>query len=136
MRIMNHNKRWPFLILVFVQGLHSIEEYIGELWVVFPPARILCGLISDDLVTGFLIINIGLFIFGLWCWLFPIRKNYSYARFLIWFWIGLELINGSGHLIWTFTQKEYTPGLLTAPLLFILAIYVLRKQRHFEKVAM
>ena len=50
-----------FLILVLVQGLHSLEEYIGKLWESFPPATILCGLVSENLLTGFLIINIGLF---------------------------------------------------------------------------
>lgn len=125
---MNQKTNWTFLILVLVQGLHSIEEYFGKLWESFPPARVLCGIVSDNLVTGFLIINIGLIVFGLWCWFFPIRKNYYYAQFLIWFWIILELINGIGHPIWTFLQKEYTPGMLTAPILLFLTIYLLRMQ--------
>ncbi|MBC8147866.1 MAG: HXXEE domain-containing protein [Bacteroidetes bacterium] len=130
---MNQKIKWIFLILVLVQGLHSIEEYVGKLWENFPPARVLCSLVSDNLVTGFLIINIGLFVFGLWCWLFPIRKNYFYAQFLIWFWIVLELINGIGHPIWTLMQKTYTPGMLTAPILLLLAIYLLRKQLRENK---
>ena len=125
---MNQKIKWPFLLLVLVQGLHSIEEYVGKLWGNFPPARVLCSLVSDNLVTGFLIINIGLFVFGLWCWLFPIRKNYFYAQFLVWFWIVLELINGIGHAIWTIVQKAYTPGILTAPILLVIAIILLRKQ--------
>ena len=125
---MNQKIKWTFLILVLVQGLHSIEEYVGKLWENFPPARVLCSLVSDNLVTGFLIINIGLFVFGLWCWLFPIRKNYFYAQFLVWFWIVLELINGIGHPIWTIVQKAYTPGILTAPILLVIAIILLRKQ--------
>ena len=125
---MNQKINWTFLILVLVQGLHSIEEYFGKLWESFPPARVLCSLVSDNLVTGFLIINIGLFVFGLWCWFFPIRENYYYTQFLIWFWIILELINGIGHPIWTFIQKEYTPGMITAPILLLLALYLLRKQ--------
>ena len=120
--------KWVFLVLVLVQGVHSIEEYVGELWENFPPARVLCGLVSDNLVTGFLIINIGLFVFGLWCWLFPIRKNYFYGQFLIWFWIVLELVNGIGHTIWTLMQKEYTPGILTSPILLVIAIILFRKQ--------
>tara|TARA_R110002096_G_C14464984_1_gene712614 strand:- start:533 stop:943 length:411 start_codon:yes stop_codon:yes gene_type:complete len=125
---MNQKIKETFLILVLVQGLHSIEEYVGKLWENFPPARVLCSLVSDNLVTGFLIINIGLFVFGLLCWLFPIRKNYFYAQFLVWFWIVLELINGIGHPIWTIVQKAYTPGILTAPFLFVIAIILLRKQ--------
>ncbi|GJM04573.1 MAG: hypothetical protein DHS20C09_05640 [marine bacterium B5-7] len=125
---MNQKIKWTFLILVLVQGLHSIEEYVGKLWENFPPARVLCSLVSDNLETGFLIINIGLFVFGLWCWLFPIRKNYFYAQFLVWFWIVLELINGIGHPIWTILQKAYTPGVLTAPILLVIAIILLHNQ--------
>ena len=113
-----------FLLLVLVQGLHSIEEYIGRLWEVFPPARILCGLVSENLETGFLIINIGLFVFGIWCWLFPVLRGYSYARGLLGFWITIELINGIGHPLWTFRQGAYAPGVATAPVLLFLTVYL------------
>ena len=115
-----------FLILVLVQGLHSIEEYIGQLWINFIPARILCGLISNDLETGFLVINIGLFIAGMLAWLIPIRNNYAIGIGFIWFWIILELINGIGHPIWTIMEGGYTPGVVTAPLLLGLAVYLLK----------
>lgn len=124
---MNKKISSTFLVLVLVQGLHSIEEYVGKLWETFPPARVLCSMVSDNLVTGFLIINIGLFVFGLWCWLFPLRKNYFYAQFLIWFWIVLELVNGIGHPIWTIMQKAYTPGMLTAPIILVISIILFRK---------
>lgn len=123
---MNQKIERTFLILVLVQGLHSAEEYVGEIWEKFPPARFLCGLVSDNLVTGFLVINIGLLVFGLWCWLFPIRNTYSYAPILVWFWIVLELINGIGHPIWTVMQKAYTPGIITAPILLVIAIVLFR----------
>ena len=123
---MNQKIERTFLILVLVQGLHSAEEYVGEIWEKFPPARFLCSLVSDNLVTGFLVINIGLLVFGLWCWLFPIRNTYSYAPILVWFWIVLELINGIGHPIWTVMQKAYTPGIITAPILLVIAIVLFR----------
>ena len=125
---MGHKTKRIFLVLVLVQGLHSIEEYIGKLWENFPPARILSSLVSENLETGFLIINIGLFIFGLWCWLFPIRRNYFYPQILIGFWIFIELINGIVHPIWTIMQKAYTPGVLTAPILLVIAIILLKEQ--------
>jgi len=65
LKIMNNKISSIFLVLVLVQGIHSIEEYVGKLWESFPPARVLCSMLSDNLVTGFLIINIGLFVFGL-----------------------------------------------------------------------
>lgn len=113
-----------FLILVLFQGLHSIEEYIGRLWSVFPPAKFLSGLVSPNLENGFLTINIGLFIFGLWCWLIPINRNYIFTRGLIWFWIFIEIINGAGHPVWALSEKAYVPGVATAPILLLIAIYL------------
>lgn len=117
----------PLLLLVLVQGAHSIEEYVGRLWEVFEPARLLSGLFSDDLVTGFLIVNIGLFVFGSITWLLFAFRKYAFTRVLIWIMIVIELINGIGHPVWTFTQGSYTPGMITAPILLVLAIYISRK---------
>jgi hypothetical protein len=129
---MNSKVRTAFLILVLIQGLHSVEEWYGKLWEVFPPARLLSSLVSENLETGFLLINIGLFIFGLWCWLFPIRRNYLYAPGLIWFWIVIEIINGIGHPLWALYERGYVPGLLTAPILLILVIYLSRQRLHSD----
>ena len=123
---MDSRNKIIFLILVLVQGLHSVEEYIGRLWEVFPPAKLIISLISENLEIGFLIINIGFFIFGIWCWLFPVLRNYNYARGLIWFWIVIEMINGIGHPFWALYEREYVPGVVTAPILLILSIYLLR----------
>ena len=60
---MDRKFKLGFLVLILVQGLHSIEEYIGKLWNVFPPATLLTSLISENLETGFLIANIGIFVF-------------------------------------------------------------------------
>ena len=121
---MNKRIQITFIILVLVQGLHSIEEYFGKLWEVFPPAKFLSSLVSKNLETGFLIINIVLFLFGIWCWLFPIHKNYVIASGLIGFWIVIEMINGIGHPIWALYEKAYVPGVATAPILLILTIYL------------
>ena len=123
---MNKRVRVTFLILVFIQGLHSVEEYMGRLWEVFPPARFLSSLVSENLETGFLILNVGLFFFGILCWLVAIRKNYSFAQGLVWFWIVLETINGIGHPAWALYKGAYVPGLATAPLLLIFALYLAR----------
>lgn len=127
---MDNRIRITFLLLVLIQGLHSVEEYFGKLWEVFPPARFLSSLVSENHETGFLIINIGLFIFGLWCWLFPIRRNYLFAPGVIWFWIVIEMINGIGHPVWALYERAYVPGLATAPILLILAIYLSRQLLH------
>jgi hypothetical protein len=113
-----------FLLLVIFQGLHSVEEYYGRLWEVFPPARFLCSLVSSNLRSGFLVINIGLFIFGLFCWVITTRQRIINFKGLIWFWVAIELINGIGHPVWSIIEKSYEPGLLTAPFLLLISIYI------------
>jgi hypothetical protein len=113
-----------FSALIFTQLAHSIEEYLGRLWESFPPARFLTGMISSDRELGFVVINSALVAFGLWCLLFPVRKAWPSAAGFIWFWIVLETINGVGHPVWTLRQGGYTPGVLTAPLLLVISLYL------------
>lgn len=126
---MNAKIKIAFLILVLIQGAHSVEEYFGKLWEVFQPAKFLSGLVSNNLETGFLIINIGLFIFGIWSWAIPVRKDYSIAGSIIWIFIVIEIINGIGHPIWAIYEMSYVPGVITAPILLVLAIYLFREIR-------
>ncbi|MFL5486955.1 MAG: HXXEE domain-containing protein [Gemmatimonadaceae bacterium] len=122
-----------FTALIFVQVAHSTEEYIGRLWESFPPARFLTGLVSSDRGLGFIILNIALVAFGLWCVLFPVRKEWPSAAGFISFWIVIEIINGIGHPAWTLRQGGYTPGVLTAPILLMIALYLafqVRKARR------
>ena len=116
--------RITFLFITIVQGLHSIEEYLGKLWDVYPPAAFVCSLVSSDLEKGFVIINVSLFIVLVLIWLATFSKNPSIKGFL-WFWAIMELINGMGHSIWAITQSSYTPGLLTAPILIFLAVLLI-----------
>jgi uncharacterized protein with HXXEE motif len=113
-----------FSALIFTQLAHSIEEYVGRLWESFPPARFLTGMISSDRELGFIVLNSALVAFGLWCLLFPVRKEWPSAAAFIWFWIVLETINGVGHPVWTLRQDGYTPGVLTAPLLLVISLYL------------
>ena len=101
-----------------------MEEYVGRLWESFPPARLVGAAFSDNLETGFLIANVALVSFGLWCWLGPIRRGWPSARPLAWAWVTLEAVNGTGHCLWAIRQGSYTPGVATAPLLLALAIYL------------
>ena len=117
--------RITFLLIALVQGIHSIEEYIGKLWEVYPPATYICGLVSKDLKNGFIIINISLFVVLMLTWLATFSKNFS-VKSLLWFWTILELINGAGHSVWAVRERSYVPGLITAPVLFILALIMLK----------
>jgi len=111
-----------FAALVLAQAAHSTEEYVRRLWETFPPARFVAGLISLNLARNFLLINICLVAFGIWCLFWPVRRDWPSAVPLAWGWAIVEFLNGSIHLLWTLTQGHYTPGVATAPLLVLLAL--------------
>ncbi len=118
-----------FLALVGTQAVHSVEEYLGRLYDVFPPARFASGLISENHEHGFVIANVALVTFGVWCFLWPVRKHWPAAVPLAWLWVAIELINGVGHPLWSLRQLRYTPGVATAPVLLFLAHYLARQLR-------
>jgi len=124
-----------FSAIVLAQAAHSVEEYLGQLWESFPPAQFLTGLISPDLRQGFLVINVSLVAFGVWCVLWPVRQQWNSAYGLAWLWVGIELVNGIGHPVWSLSQGGYTPGVLTAPLLLILALYMANQLRSQKRSA-
>jgi hypothetical protein len=123
-----------FGALVLAQAAHSIEEYAGRLWESFPPARLLTGAIASDRELGFLIINVALIAFGLWCLAWPLWRHWPSAVPLAAFWAVLEIINGAGHLLWSFGQGGYTPGVATAPVLLLLALYLWSQLRDVRAV--
>ena len=126
---MDNKTKITFLILVLLQGLHSVEEYVGKLWGVFPPAKYLTNLFSENNETGFLIANVGIFILGISCWLLLYSKFESSIRIVIWIFIVIEIINGIGHPVWSIYQKSYTPGVISAPFLLVTALYLARQLR-------
>jgi hypothetical protein len=113
-----------FGALVVAQTAHSFEEYVGRLWESFPPATLLTGLVSADREFAFILLNCTLVAFGFWCLLWPVRRDWRSATSVVWFWVILEMINGVGHPAWSLRQGGYTPGLFTAPVLFVLALYL------------
>lgn len=118
-----------FIWLVIAQAAHSVEEYVGRLWETFPPAQYLTGLVSADRETGFLTINVALVAFGVACIIWPVRQRWSIARGVMWFWVVIQTINGVGHPLWSVRQGAYTPGVLTAPVLLVLALLLARSLR-------
>jgi hypothetical protein len=68
--------RPSFGALIVVQAAHSIEEYVGRLYESFPPARFVSGVLSSNLERGFVMANVMLVAFGLWCWLWPVRRGW------------------------------------------------------------
>jgi Protein of unknown function with HXXEE motif len=121
---MDSRNRLAFLVLVLAQAAHSAEEYIFKLYDVFVPARFVSGLVSDDLPTGFAVVNIGLVAFGIWCYLARVRPAHISARQWVWPWVLVEGANGIGHPVIALARGQYFPGLLTAPLLLATSLYL------------
>ena len=124
-----------FGALVLAQAAHSIEEYFGHLWESFPPARFLTSLVSSNPERGFVLLNVALFSFGLWCFIWPVRRNWPVAISLAWFWVVIEVINGIGHPLWSLRQGGYTLDLATAPVLLLLAVYLAHQLRRATRDA-
>ena len=121
-----------FIALISAQALHSVEEYVGQLWAVFPPAAFVTGLVSEDRRFGFIILNILLLTYGLWCFFWPVRRRWPSMAGFVGFWVVIEVINGIVHPLWTLRQGGYTPGVITAPPLLVLAVCLLLQyaKRH------
>lgn len=120
---MSHSSvRTTFGLLIAAQAAHSIEEYLGRLWEVFPPAAFLTGLLSSNREAAFIGLNVGLVAVGLWCFLWPVSRGWSSAPRFIAIWTIIEIINGLGHPLWSLLQSRYTPGVATAPILLLLAL--------------
>ena len=121
----SHKASIAFLVLVIAQATHSVEEYLFRLYEVFPPARFVSGLISTDLRTGFIAFNVAFVTFGFWCYAIPVRKGMPAALLLMWFWVVVEILNGIGHPVISIIERSYIPGTATAPVLLIIALYLL-----------
>lgn len=119
-----------FGALVLAQAAHSTEETLGQLWASFPPARFVSGLVSTNLEHGFVFLNICIVTFGVWCWFWPVRRQWRIATPIIWLWTVVETINGVVHPSWSILQRGYTPGVITAPILLVLALYLAAVQRR------
>jgi hypothetical protein len=122
-----------FALLVVTQAAHSVEEYVGRLWETFPPARFLTGLVSQNREWGFLALNVALVAFGVWCFMWPIHRDWPSASLLAWIWVAIELINGIGHSLWSLRMGGYTPGVATAPALLVIALYLGRQLRTIAR---
>ena len=122
--VMESRGRNAFLALMLAQAAHSLEEYLFGLYEVFAPARFVSSLVSDDIATGFAILNVALVAFGAWCYLFRVRPGRASARLWVWPWVLVSLANGITHSTMAVIRGGYFPGVVTAPLLFILAAYI------------
>ena len=121
---MDSRSQFAFLSLILAQAAHSVEEYALRLYDVFAPARFISSLVSDDLATGFVIANAALILFGLWCYIARVRAGHRSARGWVWLWILIEFGNGISHPAIALMRGTYFPGVVTAPVLLALSVYL------------
>ncbi len=124
-----------FGTLVLAQAAHSVEEYLGRLWESFPPARFLTGLFPFDPELTFVILNAAIVGLGVWCLFWPVRRDWPSAMGLMWGWVVIETINGVVHPLWSLREGGYTPGVITAPILLVVALYLGARLRESTAAA-
>ena len=111
-----------FLLLVGLQALHSVEEYAAHFYERFPPARALGHVFPGVPRPGFVGLNVALFVFGVWCYFARVRHRTASAAMWAWVWVAIEMFNGVAHPVWAVSVGGYAPGLITAPLLLVVAL--------------
>lgn len=119
-----------FGLLIACQAAHSIEEYRTGLYEVFAPARLVSTSFGIEPGAGFIVANLLLNLFGLWCWLARVRPRRGAWRGLAWFWALIETGNGIGHLLLALAAGGYFPGAFTAPLLLVLGLTLVERLRR------
>lgn len=122
--LMERRSQFAFFALILAQAAHSVEEYAFGLYEVFAPARFVSAILSRDLATGFIIANLALLLFGLWCYIARVRTGHRSAQAWVWLWILVECGNGVGHPVMALVRGRYFPGVFTAPILLALSIYL------------
>lgn len=97
---------------MLTQAIHSFEEWYFDLWRVYPPAAFLSNLHGNDPSCWFGLLNVVLVMTALICFIY---RHHDIGIRLAWFWVILELINGSNHLFNTILINGYFSWSLHKP---------------------
>jgi len=122
---MERRARNAFLALIVTQAAHSVEEYASRLFDVFAPARFASGLVGSSPGLVFAILNIAVVAFGAWCYFARVRPGHASAANWMWPWAVVEFVNGGVHTVMALARGSYFPGSATAPILLVLAMFLL-----------
>jgi hypothetical protein len=129
---MNNKIRAAFLVLIVLQALHSVEEFIFKFYEVFPPMVSVYRDAPAMARPAFTLANSILVAVGFVClfrWVWPARPG---ARAVAWVWAGAEAFNVIAHCVWAILIRGYNPGLVTGlgfvPVVAYL-IYLLRRAK-------
>jgi len=113
--------RSAFLVMIAVQAVHAIEEFIFDFWDIFPPMRAVYGGtpgLGEIVFIGFHALLIGL---GVVCYRRWVRRGGAGARAVVGWGVAVQSFTLALHAAWFLTELRYQPGLATAPL-FVPAI--------------
>jgi hypothetical protein len=110
---MNNKIRAAFLVLIILQALHSVEEFIFKFHEVFPPMVSIYRNAPAIAQPAFVLANSLLVLVGFVClfrWVWPARRG---AKAVAWVWAGAEALNVIAHCVWAISIRGYNPGLVT-----------------------
>ena len=110
---MNNRIQVAFLLLIVLQTLHSIEEFIFRFYEVFPPMVSVYRNATHLARPAFILANLILVLVGFAClfrWVWPAKRG---AETVVWVWIGVESFNVIAHCVWAVLIRGYNPGLVT-----------------------
>jgi hypothetical protein len=122
--VIDRRARRAFLALVVVQAAHSIEEVVFKLYAVYAPARFISSIFGEHLGTWFAIANAVIVAVGVWCYVARVRTRHSSAVFWMWVWVTVEVVNGTNHTVMSIARGGYFPGVVTAPALLAVSLYL------------
>ena len=83
---------------------------------------------SADPERGLLAANVAIVTFGFWCIAWPVRRDWRVAPALVWGWI--VVASGVLHLLAALAFRRYIAGVITAPLLLVVALRLARLLRR------
>jgi hypothetical protein len=124
-----------FLLLVILQAIHSVEEFIFGLYEKFPPMVFLYRNAPYLAKPAFVISNVLLVLIGLvafYSWVQPARKE---ATVVVWIGIIVECLNVVAHLVWAALIGGYNPGLVTGLLFVPVLVYLSYLNRYTRTVS-
>jgi hypothetical protein len=110
-----------YLVMIVVQVVHAMEEFLFHFWDVFPPMRVVYGGtpgLGERVFIAFHALLIGI---GLWSYRRWVRGGGASARTVVRWGIFVQSFTVLLHAAWFLTELRYQPGLATTTL-FVPAI--------------
>ena len=127
------NAQRLFATLVVCQAAHSIEEATFGLYELLPYFTWIDTPIPGGARVAFIVGNAAFVLFGGWCYFARVKPGAPSAGGWVMLWVVIEIFNGVLHPSWSLTAGEYIPGTGTAPVLLLVALWLLWRWTHEER---